>query len=129
MSRITESLYSRYGINERKPLREGMFDDIAEDLGYTIYEEDQYGTMYTKTHHVYKNGIDVDWLSTIEVDNDGHCYVDIYDENDHQVGSIKSDSFEKAVKYVDKVIRIRQDNPYATIYESHNKKNIKRRRH
>ena len=100
-----------------KIFKEGMFDDIAENLGYTIYEEDQYGTMYTKTHHVYKNGIDVDWLSTIEVTNDGQCHVDIYDENEYQVGSINSDSFEKAVKYVDKVIGIRQDNPYVTIYD------------
>lgn len=103
----------------KKFLKEGMFDDIAENLGYTIYEEDQYGTMYTKTHHVYKNGRDVDWLSIIEVTNDGQCHVDIYDENEYQVGSINSDSFEKAVKYVDKVIRIKQDNPYATIYESY----------
>ena len=129
MSRITESLYSKYGINERKPLREGMFDDIAEDLGYDIYDEDpEYGTMYTKTHYVRKKGELVKWFSTIEVTNDGHCYADLYDENDQNVGHSDSDSFEKVVKYIDKVISIRPNNPYVTIYESHNKKNVKRRR-
>ena len=115
---LDESLRNEKQKRNKKLLKEGMFDDIAEDLGYTIYEEDQYGTMYTKTHHVYKNGRDVDWLSTIEVTNDGQCHVDIYDENEYQVGSINSDSFEKAAEYVDKVIRIKQDNPYVTIRES-----------